>query len=345
MSPDASTRPADRLPDEYRDAAQALHSARDLIRFAVSRFHQADVYFGHGTDNALDEANALVAHSLFLGPVLAPEWLDARLSHREREAILHTVWRRIDERLPLPYLTGEAWFAGLPFYVDTRVLIPRSPIAELIEAHFEPWLNNRPVERVLDMGAGSGCIAIACAHAFAQARIDAVDIDADALLVATHNVGRHDKEEQVSVIQSDLFSALPGERYDLIVSNPPYVDAPSIAAMPPEYRHEPIKALASGDDGLDHILRLLAQVHRHLTPGGLLIAEVGASQHTLIDALPEAPFCWLTFERGGDGVLLLNDAQLRAINTAVRRLLDHRAQAGGQCAAQQRRHPAEGQQP
>ena len=331
MNPAASTPAAPRLPASYRAAAPALRSARDLMRFAISRFHEAEVYFGHGTDNAVDEAGVLIAHHLFLGPVLAPEWLDARLSDSERDAILHTVWRRVDARLPLPYLTGEAWFAGLPFHVDRRVLIPRSPFAELIEACFEPWLKGRPVRRVLDMGTGSGCIAIACANVFAQARIDAVDIDVDALSVATQNVGRHDLDERVWVIQSDLFAALQGERYDLIVSNPPYVDAQALAAMPPEYRHEPVKALASGDDGLDHILRLLAQADRHLLPGGVLIAEVGASQAALMAALPEAPFRWLTFERGGDGVLLLDDAQLRATNRAVRRLLDRRERtaAGG----------------
>lgn len=333
MNPAAST-PSDlRLPDRYRAAAPALRSARDLMRFAISRFHEADVYFGHGTDNAVDEAGVLIAHHLFLGPVLAPEWLDARLSDSERDAILHTVWRRVDERLPLPYLTGEAWFAGLPFHVDPRVLIPRSPLAELIETQFEPWLKGRPVRRMLDMGTGSGCIAIACAAAFAQAQIDAVDIDVDALSVATQNVGRHDLDERVWIIQSDLFAALQGERYDLIVSNPPYVDAPALAALPPEYRHEPVKALASGDDGLDHILRLLAQADRHLLPGGVLIAEVGASQAALTAALPEAPFRWLTFERGGDGVLLLDDAQLRATNRAVRRLLDRRERAAADGAA------------
>ncbi len=289
-----------------------LTTIRDFIRWGASRFSAAGLYFGHGTDNAWDESVQLVLHTLHLSVQDSrPEWLDARLTLSEQQAVARLFDRRIRERVPAAYLTGEAWFAGLKFHVDSRVLVPRSPIAELIEAGFEPWLEREP-ERILDLCTGSGCIGIACAYAFEQAQVDLSDISPEALAVARENIALHQLDDRVAAVESDLFSGLAGREYDLIVSNPPYVDARDLAAMPAEYHAEPALGLASGDDGLDFTRRLLAQAAEHLSEDGLLVVEVGNSQQALEQAFPSLPMVWVEFERGGHGVFVLPASALRA---------------------------------
>lgn len=298
---------------ELDEPLSHLRTLRDYVRWSASRFREAGLVFGHGTDNALDESAALVLHSVHLPPVISDDLWQARVTPTEGRAILERVKRRIDERLPLPYLTREAWFAGLPFYVDNRVLVPRSPIAELVESGFAPWLDPERVERVLDMGTGSGCIAIACALAFDHAVVDASDVSDDALEVAGVNVQRHHLQDWVRLHRADAFDGLPrGERYDLIVANPPYVDADDMALLPEEYRHEPRLGLAAGDDGLDVVRRILAEAHQWLAEGGLLVVEVGNSAEAVEALWPQAPLVWIDFERGGHGVFAMTADDLRA---------------------------------
>ncbi|SHI08768.1 50S ribosomal protein L3 N(5)-glutamine methyltransferase [Ferrimonas marina] len=294
------------------EAVNELHTIDDMLRWCVSRFNAADIYYGHGTDNPWDEAVALIMHTLHLPLELGGQVRNARLLSSEKHRIVELVIRRVRERVPVPYLTNSAWFAGHEFFVDERVLVPRSPFAELIENGFNPWLYNKPVNHVLDLCTGSGCIAIACAHAFPDAQVDAVDISPDALEVAQINIERHGVLNRVYPIESDGFAVLKGQRYDLIVSNPPYVDADDMADLPDEFHHEPELGLASGRDGLELTRSILANAADHLTDEGLLFVEVGNSMVALQEQFPNVPFTWLDFERGGHGVFMLSKEQLLA---------------------------------
>lgn len=287
-----------------------LHTVRDFIRWSASRMAAEGVHFGHGTSNAIDEAAALVLHALHLPPDLHAEYFEANLVPDEKRAILNLLDQRVGQRIPLPYLTHRAWFMGLPFFVDRRVLIPRSPLAELIERQFAPWVQAEGVTRILDLCTGSGCIGIACAHAFPEASVDLADISTEALDVAAINVDDHGVDDRVELIRSDLFSALAGRRYGLILSNPPYVGHDEMSALPPEYAHEPRLALESGEDGLDAPLAILKQAREFLEDDGVLVVEVGNAQWALRERLPAVPFLWLEFERGGEGVFLLTAAEL-----------------------------------
>ena len=286
-----------------------LITVRDYLRYAASRFSEAGLYYGHGTDNVWDEAVLLVMRSLHLPLENNTLFLDARLTRDERQLILERIDRRINERRPVAYLIGEAWFMRLPFHVDERVLVPRSPISELLEARLQPWLADHPVERILDLCTGSGCIGIAAATVFPEAEVDLSDISEEALEVAESNIELHEMAGRVMTVRSDVLDQVTG-RYDVILSNPPYVDAEDMADMPDEYHHEPRLGLEAGDDGLAIAHRILAKAADHLNPGGLLIVEVGNSWHALDAAYPQLPFTWLDFENGGDGVFLLTREQL-----------------------------------
>lgn len=296
------------------DVIDELSTMGDFVRWGASRFNAAKLSFGHGTDNALDEAFHLVSFALHLPHQIPPYMIETRLTRTERHTVFELLQKRVDTRLPGPYLTHEAWFAGLSFYVDERVLVPRSPIAELIEARFEPWVDPERVENILDLCTGSACIAIASALAFPFAAVDATDLSEDALEVARKNVARHHVEDQLNLVQGDLFQGLEGRRYDVIMSNPPYVDAEDMATLPKEFHHEPDFALAAGEDGLDIVRRILAQAGEYLNAEGILIVEVGNSAAALVEAYPDAPFTWLEFERGGSGVFLLTKAQIDECN-------------------------------
>ena len=285
----------------------------ELIDRSARRLSRAKVFFGHGTDNARDDAAALVLHALRMRHDANAPMLARKVSAAAQKRADALVSRRIDERIPAVYLTGQTWFAGLSMRVDTRVLIPRSPLAELIERQFAPWIDPSGVQRVVDVGTGSGCIAIACAKAFPRAKVDAVDISDDALDVARINVRRHRLGRRVRVIKSDHFSALGGGAYDIIVTNPPYVGAREMRDLPPEYRHEPRMALAAGSSGLDSVRILLKEAARHLRPRGILVVEVGNTDAAVRRAYRNLPFLWLDFERGGGGVFLLTAEQLQHV--------------------------------
>ncbi|QSP93741.1 50S ribosomal protein L3 N(5)-glutamine methyltransferase [Marinobacter salinisoli] len=287
-----------------------LQTIRDFLRYACSRFAASELYYGHGTDNVWDESVQLVMRSVSLPLEDNALFLDARLTREERQRIVERIERRIKERVPVAYLLGEGWFMGMPFHVDERVLIPRSPIGELLENGLQPWLADKPVDRVLDLCTGSGCIGIGAASVFQDAEVVLSDISADALEVAGSNIDFHGVRDRVRVVQSDVFDSIEG-RYDVILSNPPYVDAGDLASMPDEYQHEPELGLAAGQDGLDIAHRIIAGALDHLTPGGLLIVEVGNSWVALDEAYPDLPLTWLDFENGGNGVFLLTEDALR----------------------------------
>ena len=298
---------------EYQqELVKQLHTIRDYLRWAVSSFNRAELFYGHGTDNAWDEALQLLMHTLNLPLDLGEQVLDARLSERERACLLELIEIRVRDRIPLPYLTGEAWFAGFKFKVDERVLIPRSPIAELIEREFQPWAGEHELLRIMDLCTGGGCIGIATALYLPEATVDLVDISQEALEVAAVNIERHQLSDRVQVLQSDLFEAVDVATgaYDLIVSNPPYVDQGDIDAMPDEFHHEPVLALAAGNDGLDIAKRILAQAPDYLSEQGLLVLEVGNSGMTLEEQYPDIPFTWIEFERGGHGVMVFQRDEL-----------------------------------
>jgi ribosomal protein L3 glutamine methyltransferase len=297
------------------DVITTLNSIRDYIRWAASRFAEYNVFLGHGTVTTLDEAAAIVLHTLHQPYDLADSYLNSVLSHAERQAVLAVIERRIVERKPSAYLTHEAIFAGLSFYVDERVLVPRSPIAELIAERFEPWIEEEQVFNILDLCTGSACIAIACAYAFPDAQVDAVDLSEDALDVAEINVDKHDMAEQVSLYHSDLFAELPQKPYDIIVSNPPYVAISEWENLPAEFHAEPEMGFTGGETGLDLVIRILVEAKQYLAEQGILIVEVGSSAETLQDMFPNIPFNWLEFERGGDGVFLLTAAQVNQYHT------------------------------
>jgi len=277
----------------------------DFIGWTERRFAGTGLYFGHGTDNPLDEAAWLVGSALKLTPHELEEHLEDEPTPPQQDTIRALVDSRIRTRQPLAYLLKEAWFAGLKFYVDERVIVPRSLTAEFIAERFQPWIDPARVRRILDLCTGSGCMAIACAYAFPEARVDAADISEAALAVARINMENHGLNERVHLLRSDLFSAMKDERYDLIVTNPPYVAQVEMATLPPEYRHEPTLALTSGTQGLDAITRILREAPTHLNPGGILVAEVGNNAERLQEKFPAVPFTWLTTSAGDESVFLL----------------------------------------
>ena len=301
------------------DAARELRTLIDFIRYGASRFNAAGLTFGHSFDNALDEATQLVLHALHLPHDLSPVYGTSRLVEAEKQAILDLFRRRIEERIPAAYLTGEAWFAGLSFKSDPRALVPRSPIAELIESGFEPWLGGREVTRALDICTGSGCIAIAMAHYNPDWQVDGVDISDEALSLAEENKTRL-MADNVRFLKSDLMGALAGEQYELIVTNPPYVTHAETDALPAEYAHEPELGLRAGDDGLDLALKILRDAPDHLTENGLLICEVGEAERALSELLPELPLAWIEFKVGQMGIFVVERADLVAHHARIAEL-------------------------
>jgi ribosomal protein L3 glutamine methyltransferase len=296
---------------KHFDDTESLITVRDWLRFAVSRFNEAQLFFGHGSDNAFDEAAYLILHTLHLPLDRLEPFLDASLTHGESEEVLAVIERRVKERIPAAYLTHEAWLGAHRFYVDERVIVPRSFIAELLHDHLAPWVENPDeVTGALDLCTGSGCLAILAALAFPNAEVDAVDLSKDALDVAAKNVADYGLGNRVELVESDLFAALEGRSYDLILSNPPYVNAASVATLPPEYQAEPALALGSGEDGLDATRQILAQAKQHLNPGGLLVVEIGHNREALEAAYPALPFTWLDTESGDQFVFMLRREDL-----------------------------------
>lgn len=295
---------------DYSEAVEQLETVIDYVRFVATQMEQADLYFGHGTDNAWDEAVALVFHVLSIAPELGKNVMLARLVTAERQQILALLTKRIKERTPLAYLTNHARYYELDFFVDERVLIPRSPIAELIEQRFAPWLAYENVNNILELCTGSGCISIAMAYEFEHAYITATDLSLDALAVASMNIEAHGLEERVSLIESDVYNSLPENKYELIVANPPYVCDDEMSELPNEYLQEPYLALQADDEGLAIVDRILSGAKEYLSEEGVLVVEVGNSEHALQEKYSHVPFQWLEFERGGSGVFLLTYQQL-----------------------------------
>lgn len=296
------------------DPLDDLVTLRDWLRWAVTRFGEAKLAFGHGTTNAYDEAAYLLLHALHLPLEKLEPFLDARLTHAEREALDDLLRRRIDQRVPAAYLTREAWLGPFRFYVDERVIIPRSFIAELLPDAIAPYVGDpEGIASALDLCTGSGCLAILLAHAFPNADIDAVDISTDALTVAQRNVADYGLADRINLVRSDLFGNLPDKSYDLIISNPPYVTAMAMEELPPEYRHEPELALAGGDDGLDAVRAIVREAPRFLAPRGVLVVEVGHNRAAVELAWPRTPFVWLETATAADSVFLLTREELVAI--------------------------------
>lgn len=295
----------------FEQAQTELRTVRDMMRFAVSRFTEAGLFFGHGSDNAWDESAYLLLHTLNLPLDRLEPFMDARLTSDERALVLKIIRRRISERLPAAYLTNEAWLGEHRFYVDRRVIVPRSHIAELLREQLTPWIDDPwAVQSTLDLCTGSGCLAILAALAFPESTVDAIDISPDALAVARRNVGDYGLESRVNLIESDAFAAVPGKRYDVIISNPPYVNAESMANLPEEFLREPVLALASGEDGLDFTRILLREAGDHLNPGGLLVVEIGNNRDELEQAFPDTPFTWLDTAAGDGFVFMLRKEEL-----------------------------------
>lgn len=301
--------------DYFSGAIHHLHTLRDWLRFAVSRFNQAGLFFGHGSSNAYDEAAYLLLHTLHLPPDRLEPFLDANLTDGERGDVLNIIQRRVEQRIPAAYLTNEAFLGEFGFYVDERVIVPRSFIAELLREQFSPWIADpEQIGSVLDLCTGSGCLAILAAHAFPFAEVDAVDLSPDALAVAQRNVSDYGLQDRVHLIESDLFAKLGGRKYDLIISNPPYVDAPSVSALPHEYLHEPKLALGSGEDGLDATRIILQHAAEYLTDNGILVVEIGHNRDALEAAYPDLPFTWLNVSAGDEFVFMLHRNDLLGQN-------------------------------
>ena len=299
------------MSDYFSEAAQNLRTVRDCLRFAVSRFNQAELFFGHGSDDAYDEAAYLVLHTLHLPLDRLEPFLDAALTHTEMYEVLNIIEKRVEQRIPAAYLTHQAFLGDFSFYVDERVIVPRSFIAELLRDQLAPWIAEADeIGSVLDLCTGSGCLAILAAHAFPYASVDAVDLSPAALAVAERNVADYGLQERMNLIESDLFAELGGRQYDLIISNPPYVDAESVAALPQEYLHEPKLALGSGHDGLDATRAIIEHAAQHLTENGLLVVEIGHNREALEAAYPNLPFTWLDVSAGDQFVFMLHKNDL-----------------------------------
>ncbi len=288
-----------------------LETIRDFVRWGSSEFNRGELAFTHGFADAIDEARYLALHALSLPYDLPDSYLDSRLTDKEKEQVFNLLNLRLKSRQPVAYITRESWFCGLKFYVDERVLVPRSPMAELIDKQFEPWLDSEKVDRILDLCTGSGCIAIACQYAFPEAEVCASDVSRDALEVAKINRRQHDLEDALELFESDLFDDIPAQTFDVIVSNPPYVDAEDMSGLAAEFNHEPQLGLAAGDDGLDLVDKILRQAVDYLAEDGVLFIEVGNSQAAMMQRYENLPMTWIDFEYGGSGVCCIQSADLR----------------------------------
>ncbi|KTD22634.1 50S ribosomal protein L3 N(5)-glutamine methyltransferase [Legionella londiniensis] len=300
------------MAEPYNHTIDQFQSILDYLRYGLSCANTKNLYYGHGTDNAWDDMLALILGSLSLPLDVNPELLHARLTKEEKQYLCEQLRQRIEHHKPTPYLTQKAYFFGLSFYVDERVLIPRSPIGELINQQFTPWIAESRVKRILDLCTGSGCLAIACCHAFPDAEVDAADISRDALAVAEINRKNHGLEDNLRLFHSDCFDSIPKTRYDIIVSNPPYVSREEIKTLPKEYHHEPKLALEAEQNGLAIVEKILREAQDYLSAEGILVVEVGNSEEALVEAYPDVPFTWLEFEHGGAGVFLLTHDELKA---------------------------------